>query len=119
MIAIRGAICAQNTKKSIFDSTAQLISNIMQCNNIDMQTVVAIIFSTTADLYVANPATAVRKILGESSVPLFSTQEMHVQGSLPKCIRVMILCNCSVSKGEVKHCYLGEASVLRPDLTNI
>lgn len=116
MVAIRGAICAQNSKQSIFDASAQLVSTILDSNNIDIQSITAIIFSTTTDLDVANPATAVRTVLGIDSVPLFSTQEMHVVGSLAKCIRVMLLCNIDIDKSAIVHSYLGEACVLRQDL---
>ncbi len=118
MVAIRGAICAQNTQQSIFDASAQLVSTILASNSIDIDTVTAIIFSTTADLDVANPATAVRKELGIENVALFSTQEMHVVGALTSCIRVLVLCDISLPKSQVVHCYLGEACVLRPDLKN-
>lgn len=118
MVAIRGAICAQNTKQSIYDSSAQLVSTILDTNNIDTDVVTAIIFSVTADIDVANPATAVRKVLHIDDVPLFCTQEMHVVGSLAHCIRVMVLCDNNLSKADVVHCYLGDACVLRQDLQN-
>ncbi len=117
MIAIRGAVCAQNNIDSIYNATAELINTICASNSIVAGNMVAIIFSTTSDLDVANPATAVRTICGIDNVPLFSTQEMHVVGALPQCIRVMVLYNGCI--GNVAHCYIGDASQLRPDIANI
>lgn len=116
MIAIRGAICAQNNQQSIYDASAKLVSSVLHSNNIDIDSVVSIVFSTTNDIDVANPATAVRKLLGIDSVALFSTQEINVVGSLDHCIRVMILCNSNIDKKDIVHCYLDRASCLRPDL---
>ena len=47
----------------------------------------------------------------------FDTQEVDVEGSLPMCIRVLLLVDIDVSQRDVVHIYLGEAKKLRPDLT--
>ena len=54
--------------------------------------------------------------LGWDSTPLFCMQEMAVVGSLPHCIRVLILWNTDLEPGEIRHVYLEGAKVLRPDL---
>jgi len=40
-----------------------------------------------------------------------------VPGSLARCIRVLVHWNTDVPQSEIRHVYLGEAAILRPDLT--
>lgn len=118
MIAIRGAITVDcNSKDEIRKSTIELFSSIMESNNIVEDDLVSIIFSTTKDLDKLYPAVAVREY-GIAETPLFCVQEMNVEGSLKKCIRVMLHCDKEIQKKEVKHIYLKEAQRLRPDLIN-
>jgi chorismate mutase len=42
--------------------------------------------------------------------------EVPVPGSLPRCIRVLLLWNTRVPQNDVVHVYQGEARSLRPDL---
>ena len=44
---------------------------------------------------------------------------MYVKGSLDKCIRLMVLYNSIINQKEVKHIYLRDAKILRPDLSNM
>ena len=50
-------------------------------------------------------------------MPLFDTVEPAVEGSLPMCIRVLILIDTDKEPQEIRHVYLGEAQKLRPDLS--
>jgi len=43
-------------------------------------------------------------------------QEMYVEGSLEKCIRVMVTVKSDKAQSEACHVYMGEAERLRPDL---
>jgi monofunctional chorismate mutase len=71
-------------------------------------------FTATPDLKSAYPAQAARN-MGWTMIPMMCVQEMHVVGSLPKCIRVLLQVQQKKDR-EVKHVYLGEAKKLRPDL---
>jgi len=44
-------------------------------------------------------------------------QEMAVEGSLPACIRVLVLWETDKPQSEMQHCYLRGAAGLRPDLS--
>lgn len=79
-----------------------------------MTDVISIIFSATKDLNSAYPAEALR-YYGITNVPMMCFQEMDVNGSLKKCIRVMVLVDCDKEK-MVKHVYLKDAKSLRPDI---
>ena len=43
-------------------------------------------------------------------------QEMYVEGSLEKCIRVMVTAENGEKQKDAKHVYLRGAKVLRPDI---
>ncbi|NEO28642.1 MAG: chorismate mutase, partial [Kamptonema sp. SIO4C4] len=49
------------------------------------------------------------------NVPLLDLQQMQVEGSLKRCIRVLIQINTPLPQDEIIHVYLGEAKNLRPD----
>ena len=84
-------------------------------NNIQINDVGAIIFSSTPDISSAFPAAAARTI-GWNDVPLFGTQEIDNPDGLKKCIRVLILWNCELPQNATHHFYLQDAVKLRPDL---
>ena len=46
---------------------------------------------------------------------MLDVQQMHVEGSLERCIRVLIHANVPVSQTNIYHTYLREAKGLRPD----
>ena len=113
---IRGAITANsNTEEEIIKRTKELLISIKKENDFEIEDIVSIFFSVTADLNTAFPARAARE-LGWDMVPLFDMQEIDVQGSLTRCIRILLQINCSKSQGEIKHCYLRGAKILRGDL---
>ncbi len=87
-------------------------------NNIDKQDVASAFFSTTRDLDAEFPAMAARQ-LGWIDVPLLCGHEMAVPGSLPHCIRVLILWNTEKAQDEIHHIYIRDAVKLRPDLTKL
>ncbi len=113
---IRGAITVEvNSKESILEGTEELLLAMQKKNEFNTTDIVCIFFSMTPDLDAAFPAEAARQ-LGWRMVPLFDTQEIPVAGSLPQCIRILMLINSQKSQLEIKHCYLREAQVLRADL---
>ena len=67
------------------------------------------------DLTAAFPAAAARR-MGWQLVPLLNFTEIGVPNGLPRCIRVLIHINTTVSQAEIHHVYLRESHVLRPDL---
>ena len=113
---IRGAITVdKNEKGAILAATKELLQAINERNNIILEDVAAVLFTVTADLDAAFPAVAARQI-GWHQVPLLCANEIPVPGSLPRCIRVLVLLNTSLSQKEIQHVYLKDAVTLRPDL---
>lgn len=113
--AIRGATTAENTREDIFFATKEMVSEIISKNGIQAEDMIDIIFTMTKDLDAAFPAAAVRD-LGIVDVPLLDFQELYVKGALKNCIRVMIHINTDKENAQMKHVYLRDAKVLRPDL---
>jgi len=116
MISIRGAITVQeNTKHEILDGTKILLLAILENNDVSVEDVISIYFTGTKDLTAVYPAVAAREI-GLKECSLLCAQEMYVDGSLDKCIRVLLHVNSTHCQKEVKHVYLREAKKLRPDI---
>ncbi len=113
---IRGATSVDiNAAVAIITATRELLERIVAANDLLVEDVISVIFTATPDLDAAYPARAARE-MGWMNTPLLCMQEMVVAGSLPRCIRVLVLWNTDLSPDQVRHVYLGRARALRPDL---
>ena len=113
---IRGATSVDtNDAGAIIAATRELLARIVATNDLSVQDVTSVIFTATPDLDAAYPARAARE-MGWVNTPLLCMQEMAVAGSLPRCIRVLVLWNTDRPPGRIRHVYLGRARALRPDL---
>ena len=114
---IRGAITVdENSKEQIGLAARQLVTKILSQNELHVENIGAIIFSSTEDLTAAFPSTAIRQQPAFRLVPFFDTREPAVENSLPLCIRVLILADIDRAQNKIHHVYLGGAKNLRPDL---
>ncbi len=113
---IRGAITVDvNTEAAITNAACRLTKTMMAANQVDIEEIACIIFSVTQDLNAGFPAAGAR-LAGLTETPLFCTNEVPVPGSLPRCIRALMLVSTNSTLSEMRHIYLGEAASLRPDL---
>jgi chorismate mutase len=113
---IRGATTVEaNTREAILDAAGELLTAIVEANNVQHDHVASIIFSTSPDVTAEFPAVAARN-LGWTDVALMCGHEMGVPGSLQKCLRILMHVNTDLGLHEVKHIYLRGARALRPDL---
>lgn len=85
-------------------------------NDIDPREIVSATFSATTDIDVVFPAKIARSRSHWENVPLLDVQQMYVEGSLERCIRVLIHVNTLLEQHQIKHIYLNGARDLRPDL---
>lgn len=116
MVSIRGATTIdRDTAENILSGTTELLHEIINTNELDIDNIIAIFFTCTKDITSAYPAKAARDI-GITHASLMCMQEMHVEKSLNKCIRVCILYNENIEADKIKHIYLKFAASLRPDL---
>lgn len=114
--AVRGATTViANTSEDIIKETTLLLKNIIEANDLNEDDIISIIFTATHDLNADFPAKAAREI-GLTRVALMCMKEIEVPGSLEKCIRILVHVNTDKRNDEIKHVYLNNARVLRPDL---
>lgn len=118
MRGIRGATTvAENTSEAILEATRELLSQLLEDNQLEYEQICSIIFTVTPDLNAAFPAEAARAI-GMTMVPLLNALEIPVPGRLEKAIRIMLHVNTDKTQAEIRHVYLHGATVLRPDLVS-
>ncbi len=110
---LRGATRAEcNTAEEIYGATREMLTAIIEANAIEERDVAMAYFTVTPDLDAAFPAAAARQ-LGWNSTALLCSTEIPVPGSLPSCIRVLILINTDKESGELNNIYLKGTEVLR------
>ena len=115
--AIRGATTVpENSKAAIAEAVTELLDTVESLNQLDPTQIISATFSVTRDLDAVFPAAIARHRPCWDCVPLLDVQQMHVQGSLPHCIRLMIHASLPVRHHDIKHAYLRGACSLRPDL---
>ena len=113
---IRGATTTEaDSVAAILAATRELLARMVEANHVAIADIASIIFTVTPDLTAAFPARAARE-LGWKHVPLLDAQEVPVPGSLPRCVRVLMLWNTEQLQEEIQHVYLRDARLLRPDL---
>lgn len=118
MRGLRGAITVEhNTKEEIWQAAQELMTKLMEQNRLQPAAIGAAIFSMTEDLTAAFPTAGVRQLQGFGYVPFFDARQCAVDGSLPHCIRVLLLIETDKKQDELAHVYLREAQNLRPDLS--
>ncbi len=114
--AIRGAIQLDaDEREHLLASTRELVTAVLEANELSTDSVISIIFTVTADIHSEFPAVAARE-LGMGDVPLICTTEIDVPGSLPRVVRLMAHAETDVPRSEVKHVYLRGAKALRRDI---
>lgn len=114
--AIRGATTAsENTVEAIREAVKELLDELEAHNQLDPEQIISAIFTTTRDLDAIFPAAIARERPQWDNVALLDVQQMHVEGSLERCIRCLIHINTPASKVEIYHPYLRQAKNLRPD----
>lgn len=118
MRAIRGATTAsENSKAAIREAVTELLDELERHNPIDPDDIVSVTFSVTRDLDAIFPAAIARERPYWQNVPLLDVQQMHVEGSLERCIRCLIHINTLDPYVKIHHSYLRQAKNLRPDLS--
>lgn len=114
---IRGATTVEsNEEKQILEATSELLREIVAENEFGPEDIASVIVTVTGDITATFPARAIRQMPGWDLVPLMCALEIPVENSLPLCIRLMVLINTTKRQEEIRHIYLNEARILRPDI---
>ena len=114
---VKGATTTDGTSaEHVLAATEQLLSALIEANEIDQDDVAAVQFTTSPDLVAEFPAVAARERFGWNDVPLMCGHEMARPGAITQCIRILIFWNTDKVQSEIRHAYLNDAAKLRPDL---
>ena len=114
---IRGATTvSRNEENHIIANTKTLVEEMINRNNVDAEDVSHVFISVTKDLNAAFPAKSLREIPGWTYVPVMCMAEIDVPGSLPACIRIMMVVNTNAEQNKIQHIFHNDAIKLRPDL---
>lgn len=118
--AIRGATTAsENSVQAIREAVTELMDELERHNQINPDDIVSATFSATRDLDAIFPAAIARERPHWQNVALLDVQQMHVEGSLQRCIRCLIHINLPDPYVKIHHAYLRQAKYLRPDLSMV
>ena len=110
---IRGATRASgNTADEIYGATKELLTALIESNQLEESKVATVFFTVTEDLDAVLPAAAARQ-LGWNSTALMCAREIPVPDSMLGCIRVLILYNTDTPQSERTNIYLNGTDALR------
>jgi monofunctional chorismate mutase len=114
--AIRGATSVEDDDpQQIAEATRELLGQIVERNNLELDEIVSVFFTVTPDLKSAFPALAARE-MGWVQVPLLCASEIPVEGSMERCLRVLMQIELRAPRPLETHVYLRKAVALRPDV---
>ncbi len=114
--AIRGAIqVAADTREDVLEGSAELVTAVLERNNLSADDIISILFTATPDLTAEFPAYAAR-LLGLTDVPLMCASEIAVPGAMPRVLRLLAHVDTELARADVRHVYLRGAAALRSDL---
>ncbi|MEH2241790.1 chorismate mutase [Nostoc sp.] len=115
MRAIRGATTvSENTVEAMRQVVTELLDELENRNQFQPRDMISVTFSVTRDLDAIFPAAIARARPGWDNVAMLDVQQMHVEGSLQRCIRLLIHAYLPAS-ASIHHIYLRNAANLRPD----
>jgi chorismate mutase len=114
--ALRGATTVDRDEPThITERVVALMTEMLERNDVDHDSLVSIIFTTTPDIRSMFPAAAART-MGLGDVPLLGAQEADIVSGTPMCVRVMAHLESDVPRADLRHVYLEGARSLRDDL---
>ncbi len=113
---IRGAVqLDQDTAAEMVKQVSQLLSEMLKVNEVSNEDLISIILTATPDLRSEFTEVVARQI-GLVWIPLLFSVEIDLKNELPRVIRVIMHAHLDRDLADIKHVYLGGASVLRKDL---
>ena len=117
--AVRGATQVEaDDRETLLAATRELVGAVLERNDLEPSDVVSIVFTATRDLTAVAPALAARQ-LGLHDVALICAQEMWVEGSMPRVVRLLAHVETERRRDEVVNVYLHGTEVLRGDVPSV
>jgi chorismate mutase len=110
---VRGAtIAREDSREEIHSAIRELVTAMVQANEIEPDDLASAFFTVTPDLHAAFPAEAARQ-MGWEYVPMLGAVEMAKYGAPERCIRVLLHWNTAKGPREIRHIYLRGTETLR------
>lgn len=117
--AVRGAtVVDADRRETILAATRELVTEILRTNDVEPTDVVSVVFTATRDLTAVAPALAARQ-LGLHDAALICAQEMWVEGSMPRVVRLLAHVETDRPRDRIVNVYLRGTEVLRSDVPPI
>jgi chorismate mutase len=117
--AVRGATqLVTDTREEMLDRVAEMVTEVMAANQLDVDDFISVIFTATSDLVAEFPAYAARQ-LGFGEIPLLCARELEIDGSMPRVVRMLAHVETELPRADITHVYLHGAALLRTDLTRV
>ncbi len=117
--AVRGATqLVTDTREEMLDRVAEMVTEVMAANRLDVDDFISVIFTATSDLVAEFPAYAARQ-LGFGEIPLLCARELEIDGSMPRVVRMLAHVETDLPRADITHVYLHGAAQLRTDLTRV
>ncbi|MBV9284611.1 MAG: chorismate mutase [Acidimicrobiia bacterium] len=114
--ALRGATTLDaDTREQMQERVQTLLREMLERNAVHHDDIVSIVFTATDDLHSMFPATAARP-LGLGDLPLLCARELEIEGSTPRCVRVLMHIVSDRVPQDLRHVYLENAQGLNDEL---
>ncbi len=114
--AVRGATqVAADDRELVLAATRELVGEVLGRNGLGPGDVVSVVFTATRDIVSVAPALAARQ-LGLHDAALICAQEMWVEGSMPRVVRLLAHVETERPRSQVANVYLRGTEVLRADV---
>src|SRR6476619_2964972 len=102
----------------MLERVAEMVTDVMECNGLEVDDFISVIFTATSDLVAEFPAYAARR-LGFGEIPLLCARELEIAGSMPRVVRMMAHVETDLPRADITHVYLHGAATWRRDLTRV
>lgn len=117
--AVRGATQVDvDEKEHVLARTRDLVNEVLEENKLLPEDVISIVFSATADIRSVAPALAARQ-LGLHEPALLCVQEMHVEGGMPRLVRLMAHVETELDRDQIRNVYQRGTDALRREVPPI
>lgn len=114
--AVRGATqVTTDERERVLGATRELVERLLTDNDLSPDDVVSVVFTATRDIESVAPALAARQ-LGLHEVALICAQEMWVEGSMPRVVRLLAHVETDRPRSALANVYLNGTEVLRADV---
>jgi chorismate mutase len=115
--ALRGATTLDvDAPDHIRERVKALMAALYERNGLDNDRLISVLITGTSHR-TFHPVTAAREF-GLDDVPLLGAQELDIEGTMPRCVRVLLHVETDRPRSELRHVFLEGAVSLRPDLTD-